>query len=280
MTRTTAPFGRRPAVVTAREEHGAYVVIRACDADGPVPRAGQFYMLSAAERWGGGEGERPFLPRAFSVLRARAGELHFLIEDVGPGTNRLCELGRGDRLNLVGPLGNGFAPPREGGRPILVGGGVGIAPLAIWQDELRAGGTESPVLLGFRDAAHVHGAALLTNPTVATDDGSVGHHGLVTDLLEDELDGRADEAEVYACGPPAMLEAVRELCAERDVPAQLALESGMACGFGACFGCVVPTVDGYVRLCVDGPVMEAAALADASSVGSSADAELRGAGRR
>jgi NAD(P)H-flavin reductase len=94
---------------------------------------------------------------------------------------------------------------------------------------------------------------------VATDDGSVGHHGLVTDLLAAELD-RDAHAEVFACGPPPMLEAVRALCSERGVPAQLALESGMACGFGACFGCVVPTRSGYVRLCVDGPVLEAAEL--------------------
>ena len=96
------------------------------------------------------------------------------------------------------------------------------------------------------------GAELLTDARVATDDGSAGHHGLVTELLEDELD-RDPHAEVYACGPPAMLEAVRALCAVREIPAQLALESGMACGFGACFGCVVPTRGGYLRLCVDGP---------------------------
>lgn len=263
MTRTTAPFGRRAAGVIVREEHGAYVVVRAHDADGPVPRAGQFYMLSAAEGWGGGEGERPFLPRAFSVLRARAGELHFLIENVGPGTRRLCELGPGDGLNLVGPLGNGFSAPREGRRPILVGGGVGIAPLAIWQDEL---GGRATTLLGFRDEPHAHGAALLTNPIVATDDGSVGHHGLVTERLEDELDAD-DGAEVYACGPPPMLEAVRAICTDRGVPAQLALESGMACGFGACFGCVVPTVDGYIRLCVDGPVLDGARLESALVAG-------------
>jgi len=103
------------------------------------------------------------------------------------------------------------------------------------------------------------GAALLRNPRVATDDGSVGRQGLVTGLLAEELDADP-RATVYACGPPAMLEAVRALCAEHDVPAQLALESGMACGFGACFGCGVPTREGYVRLCVDGPVLDAAAL--------------------
>ena len=103
------------------------------------------------------------------------------------------------------------------------------------------------------------GAALLPGARVATDDGSVGHHGLVTELLRSEL-GCDPRAVVYACGPPPMLEAVRALCAAEGVPAQLALESGMACGFGACFGCVVPTRGGYVRLCVDGPVLDAAEL--------------------
>jgi dihydroorotate dehydrogenase electron transfer subunit len=262
--RIEAPFGARAVCVTGVERHGAYTVLRCADPGGPRPAAGQFYMLRAAERWGGGADERPYLPRAFSVLRAPAAddELHFLIEDVGPGTARLCELGPGEELVLVGPLGIGFAPPREGRRPLLAGGGVGIAPLAIWHDQL----VDARVLLGFRDAAHAPGAALLPGASVATDDGSVGHHGLVTELLAAELDDdRA--AEVYACGPPAMLEAVRALCAERDVPAQLALESGMACGYGACFGCVVPTVDGYIRLCVDGPVVDAARLETALTLG-------------
>jgi dihydroorotate dehydrogenase electron transfer subunit len=264
MSRPAAPFGRRAATVTARETHGAYVVLRCSDPGGPTPRAGQFYMLAAAERWGGGEAERPFLPRAFSVLRARDRELQFLIEDVGPGTNRLCELQPGEELLLVGPLGNGFTDPPEDRQPLLVGGGVGIAPLAIWQDEL---GPRTPAIVGFRDAEHAAGAALLHAPIVATDDGSVGHHGLVTEPLEDALDERGEHLEVYACGPPAMLEAVRAICADRGVPAQLALESGMACGFGACFGCVVPTVDGYVRLCVDGPVLAADRLASALTAG-------------
>jgi dihydroorotate dehydrogenase electron transfer subunit len=254
--RVQAPFCRRTALITARELHGDYVVLRCDDRSGPRPQAGQFYMLAAATRWGGGEGGRPFLPRAFSVLRAPVDgdELWFLIEDVGPGTNRLCELDAGDGLLLVGPLGLGFRPPGEGRHPLLVGGGVGIAPLAIWQDVLVV--ATSP-LLGFRDAAHAAGAELLTGACVATDDGSVGHHGLVTELLIDELDGGAGgAAEVYACGPPPMLEAIRGLCAQRDVPAQLALESGMACGYGACFGCVVPTKTGYVRLCIDGPVLD------------------------
>jgi dihydroorotate dehydrogenase electron transfer subunit len=258
-TRVTAPFGRRTIPIIAAEQYGAYVVLRCEDDAGPRPQAGQFYMLSAAHRWGGGAGERPFLPRAFSVLRApsQSSELQFLIEDVGPGTKRLTELAGGEHLNIVGPLGRPFEPPRDGRLALLVGGGVGIAPLAIWQDELRAAGSEPEVLLGFRDAPHAAGAALLRDPALATDDGSVGHHGLVTELLARHADR---QVEVYACGPPPMLEAVRALCAEHALPAQLALESGMACGYGACFGCVVPTRDGYVRLCVDGPVLDAELL--------------------
>jgi NAD(P)H-flavin reductase len=244
-------------------------------------------MLAAAERWGGGEGERPFLPRAFSYLRSTpiasasppagpaspgpaAGPAHrveFLWEDVGPGTERLSELQPGDGLWLLGPLGIGFAHPPGPGFALLVGGGVGIVPLACWEDELHEAALERDwdeappprVLLGFRDADHAPAADLLRAPRVATDDGSVGYHGLVTELLVAELEAD-DRFTVYACGPPPMLESVRAICAERDIRAQLALESGMACGFGACFGCVVPTRDGYVRLCVDGPVLNAGAL--------------------
>jgi dihydroorotate dehydrogenase electron transfer subunit len=255
--RTLAPPGRRRVPVTAQRRLGAYTLLACTDRDGPAPDPGQFYMLATAERWGGGDDERPFLPRAFSVLRSGGDRREFVLEDVGPGTRRLAELRPGDGLWLLGPLGRGFGPPRDGRQAVLVGGGVGIAPLAIWSDVLAAEppGRAPLVLLGFRDAEHAEGAALIPDARVATDDGSVGHHGLVTDLLDLSV-----RIEVYACGPPPMLEAVRARCAEHAVPAQLALESGMACGFGACFGCVVPTRDGYVRLCVDGPVLEASAL--------------------
>jgi NAD(P)H-flavin reductase len=263
--RTLAPVGRRLAEVTGHRRVGAYDVVSCDDPDGPAPDPGQFYMLAAAERWGGAQGERPFLPRAFSVLRRHAdGTLDFLLEDVGPGTNRLCALRPGDGVWVLGPLGNGFAPARGGRRPVLAGGGVGIAPLAILYDALGPG---TPTLLGFRDAPHAEGAELIPGAQVATDDGSVGHHGLVTDLLRADL-ALDPHAEVYACGPPPMLEAVRVLAEELEVPAQLALESGMACGFGACFGCVVPTRTGYLRLCVDGPVLDAAELETALVPGS------------
>jgi dihydroorotate dehydrogenase electron transfer subunit len=260
--RTQAPPERRVATVSGVERLGAYRVVTALDASGPVdPRPGQFYMLAAEERWGGGGDERPYLPRAFSYARARSTtdgvELDFLLESVGPGTARLASLEPGEGLALVGPLGTGFRAPPAGARPVLVGGGIGVAPLLCLHDALAE---PSTVLLGFRTAAHAQAAALFAGkPAVATDDGSVGRHGLVTELLRERL-AAGPSAAVYACGPPAMLESVRALCAEREVPAQLALEAGMACGFGACFGCVVPTREGYVRLCVDGPVLDASRL--------------------
>ena len=230
---------------------GRYVVLVTAD---PLARAlpGQFYMLAAAERWGGGEGERPFLARAVSVMRAHDdGVVEFLLEDVGPGTKRLCELQAGEDLTLVGPLGNGFSA--SGPDTLLVGGGIGIAPLLAVQDAW--GGL---ALLGFRDAEHAAGAQSFAGAAVATDDGSVGHHGLVTDLLDRELE-RAP-GPIRACGPPALLDAVRDRAGAHGVSAELALEAPMACGFGACYGCVVATVDGYKRVCVDGPVFEAAVL--------------------
>jgi len=253
-----APFGRRLLTVTGNEQlGGVYRLLRVADPVGPPAAPGQFAMLSAAERWGGGDGQRPYLPRAFSIARQLGEEAQFLLEDVGPGTKRLCELRTGDPLWLLGPLGRGFSAPGEGRRAILVGGGVGIAPLAILQDSLS---TPASVLLGFRDRARVPGAALLDGAQLASDDGSAGHHGRVTELLAGELE-RDPHAVVYACGPAGMLEGVRALCERAAVPAQLALEAGMACGFGACFGCVVPRRGGgYLRVCVDGPVLDAAEL--------------------
>jgi dihydroorotate dehydrogenase electron transfer subunit len=265
---TLAPFGRRAAEVTAVKQIGAYVLISARDAEGPRdPQPGQFYMLSTPERWGGGVDERPYLPRAFSFARAHAdGTLDFLLEAIGPGTDRLASLAPGEGLHLVGPLGLGF-DTAGGGRPLLVGGGIGAAPILALQDLLlQEDALRVPALLGFRTAAHAEAAALFAAPIVATDDGSVGRHAFVTELLRAELDADPG-ASVFACGPPPMLEAVRALCAERDVRAQLALESGMACGYGACFGCVVPTREGYLRLCVDGPVLDAADLETALIAG-------------
>jgi dihydroorotate dehydrogenase electron transfer subunit len=256
--RVLAPFGRRSCRVVGNERLGPYDLVAIADESGPAPLAGQFYMLSTANGWGG-DGGRPHLGRAFSVCRARDGRLEFLLEAIGPGTERLGDLAPGEEAWVVGPLGIGFRDPTPRSRALLVGGGIGVAPLVIWAHALLQRGTPTATLLGFRNGSFAEAARLFDGETaVATDDGTgPGHHGLVTDLLEERLE---PGDEVYACGPPPMLEAVWRICATRSVPGHLALEAGMACGFGACFGCVVRTRHGYRRLCVDGPVVSVADL--------------------
>lgn len=261
----TAPFGRRRAVVASERRVGAYHLLELVDRDGPDPEPGQFYMLAAGRGWGAGDDERPFLPRACSAMGGVGGRLWFMLEGVGPGTRRLVALNKGEAVWVTGPLGRGFRVPdleqAARRRPLLVGGGVGLPPLVLLSQALLDRQIAYELLLGFRDGAHAQVAGTFARAQVATDDGARGHHGLVTELLEAELD-RDPAAEVFSCGPPPMLEAVRALCLERDVPAQLALESGMACGFGACYGCVVPRTDGgYTRVCVDGPVYAATEIA-------------------
>lgn len=265
--RVLAPFERRRAEVVANQPTGGYRIVAAIDPGGPLPAAGQFYMLAAERGWGGGA-ERPYLPRAFSVAeatRSPTGEirLSFLLEDVGPGTNRLAELEAGEGLLLTGPLGKPFSQPHElnpgAAGAILVGGGIGLAPLAILRRRLAEAGIAERSLLGFRDQQHSGGMELFrcSEVRLASEDGHAGHRGYVTDLLAVVLEGDgAASAAVYACGPPAMLEAVRLLCERAGVACELAMESPMACGFGACFGCAVPLRSGgYMRLCVDGPVI-------------------------
>jgi dihydroorotate dehydrogenase (NAD+) catalytic subunit len=270
----SAPFGRRLCEVSANAVSGGYRVFSMLDREGPAPEPGQFYMLAAAQGWGEVDG-RPYLPRAISVAETapakEAVRLDFLVESVGPGTDRLCELEPGEEIWVTGPLGNSFRTPMQvnpdAAGAILVGGGVGIAPLAIWRRHLVEQGIPLRVLLGFRDQAHSGGlnelfcsaGNLCPDVKLATEDGHAGHQGFVTDLLATMLAGDdAGSAVAYACGPPAMLEAVKALCADRGVSYELAEESPMACGFGACFGCAVPKPGGgYIRLCVDGPVTSA-----------------------
>jgi dihydroorotate dehydrogenase electron transfer subunit len=264
--RVVAPFGRRRCEVTRNLPSGGYRIFSAIDPTGPEPSAGQFYMLAADAGWGG-EGGRPYLARAFSVADAeRKGSgvrLDFLVQAVGPGTSRLAALEPGEGLWIHGPLGRPFSAPTQvaddAAGAILVGGGIGVAPLAIWRRQLLAAGIPARVLLGFRDRANSGGLDLFdcSEIRLASEDGHTGHRGYITDLLAVLLEGDdVGSAAVYACGPPAMLEAVRVLCADRGVACELALEAPMACGFGACFGCAIPLSDGgYMRLCVDGPVV-------------------------
>jgi dihydroorotate dehydrogenase (NAD+) catalytic subunit len=267
----TAPPGRRLCEVADNRASGGYRVFSLRDEEGPEPAPGQFYMLAAERHWEE-RGGRPFLPRALSVADAMPGEgsvrLDFLVEGVGPGTERLCALEAGECVWVNGPLGNAFSEPRElspgAAGAILVGGGIGIAPLALLRRRFAARGVPTQILLGFRDRVHSGGLDdLFSNCQIglASDDGHLGERGYVTDLLAAMLAGDdAGSAAVYSCGPPAMLEAVAELCLARGVACELAMESPMACGFGACFGCAVPRPGGgFARLCVDGPVLRSQA---------------------
>ena len=176
------------------------------------------------------------LPRPMSLCLAPPGELAFLIDPIGPGTQVLCSSNEGDEIHVLGPLGNGFR--LDVARPLLVGGGIGIAPLP-WLSE-RLGGP--PAVLGFRSEWHAEAAALVSNAEVVVEPA------YVTELIEPGFD-------VLACGPEPMLEAVRAICPG----AQLAWEAPMACGYGACYGCAVEIGGDWKRLCVEGPVLQAAA---------------------
>jgi len=155
---------RRELIVAGVQRLGAYHLLRVADG-GPEPLAGQFAMLAAVEGWGGGQDERPLLSRALSIARRADGHSLFLLEDVGPGTARLCAMRPGKRVFSLGPLGKGFTAPAEGRRPILVGGGVGIAPLAILQDQLPGTAT---ALLGFRGSAHAEQGSSTPTTTAST----------------------------------------------------------------------------------------------------------------
>ena len=204
--------------VTAAEQVGPYTLLAVERGGLEAGDPGQFFMLEAPGR---------LLPRPMSVCRANGRELEFLIDPIGPGTRALCALEPGDELHVLGPLGNGFDLTVE--RPLLVGGGIGIAPLPFLSQ--RLGGP--PALLGFRSEWHAEAAVLVPNAEVCIEPT------YVTELLP------GGDVDVLACGPEPMLAALRALAPD----AQLAWEAPMACGYGACYGCAVE-IDGELkRLC-------------------------------
>ncbi|MGN6558139.1 MAG: hypothetical protein ACTHLH_09045, partial [Solirubrobacterales bacterium] len=186
----TAPFGRRLCEVAENKQTGGYRIFSLLDREGPAPEPGQFYMLASERSWGEDSG-RPFLPRAISVAEtapAKEGvRLDFLVEGVGPGTDRLCELEAGEGVWVAGPLGNSFSTPKQvnpdAAGAILVGGGIGIAPMAIWRRHLVEKGIPLRVLLGFRNQQHsggldelfCAGGSLCPDVRLATEDGHAGH---------------------------------------------------------------------------------------------------------
>jgi dihydroorotate dehydrogenase electron transfer subunit len=228
---------------------------------------GQFVMLSPGAL-GAAARSDPLLPRPMAVYRERCVGEELLVEILfkrhGRGTALLAECAPGARVGVVGPLGRGFRLPAQG-RALLVAGGTGIASVYELAARLaRRGPDAASVLLGARSAADLMGAsdfaALGVRTEIATEDGSLGARGLVTQLLETALAGDPS-ATVYACGPTAMMRRCAEIAALRATPCSVSLENPMACGFGVCLGCAAPLRQGgFALVCRDGPVLDAGAV--------------------
>ncbi len=233
----------------------------------PRPAPGQFVMVRPAQ------GEPPFWRRAYSVAgfsEDGAGALlELMVKVVGPGTALWLELPLGTRALLLGPLGNGFRLEPAAARVALVAGGIGLPPVRFAIPRLAANRSRCDLYLGALTAAEVLDpegcrrdlATVDGELVVATDDGTAGEAGRVTEVFERHLEGGVDYDLVLGCGPMPMLRALAAVTARRGLPAQLALEERMGCGVGVCLGCIVPTADGsHVRLCTEGPVLDAAAV--------------------
>lgn len=226
---------------------------------------GQFFQIRV-----GGNGGAFFLRRPFAPAENTSDGLVFYYAVVGAGTRALAAMPAGSTANVLAPLGNGYSLPAPGTRVMLAGGGCGAPSLAPLARALRARGVQTTVVLGARTAG-----ALLDQETfvrvadrliIATDDGSMGCRGTVVDACRIEREDIASFDRLYACGPLPMLRAVAGLAREHGVACEVSLEERMACGFGACMGCVVPVLTGegasaFRRVCHDGPVFDSRVLA-------------------
>ncbi|MGE4558931.1 MAG: dihydroorotate dehydrogenase electron transfer subunit [Desulfobulbus sp.] len=222
---------------------------------------GQFVMAAC------GTTLDPLLRRPFSIHRCPGdGTVHLLIKIVGKGTGLLAGLQPGESVDLLGPLGKGFSYQPEL-TSCLVGGGVGIAPLLFLVEQANLQFPEHTpivVFLGARTGEDVHRIGiefqqLGCQVTIATDDGSLGHHGLVTEPLAEAI---SSMQKAYVCGPMPMMAATAALCKVAGIGCEVSLESHMACGLGACLGCTVHGADGqYLHVCKRGPVVLAEEVA-------------------
>lgn len=252
--------------VVAREALGGeYYRLRLRPARRFAAQPGQFAMLKVADSID------PLLRRPFSLHRVLpSGEFEVLFRVVGQGTRLLSAVQVGSRVDALAPLGHGF--PLDAKNPLLVGGGVGVAPLLFLTEALLDRGARPKLLLGGRSdrdiLCHDDFGCLAVPYELATEDGSLGEAGLVTRLLQRALKTAPPAVTVYACGPAPMLAAVAHVCADHRVPCWVSMEAYMACGVGACLGCVIPGTQGeYLRVCKEGPVFPAQAVAWESLLG-------------
>lgn len=242
----TAPLLRRESI------GDFYHVLTFDMPQGTPARPGQFTMVRGGE-WG----ESPLLPRPMSYLSGGTTP-SMLVKVLGDGTIRMGRAEPGEPFSLLGPLGKGWRAHDPSKRQVLVAGGVGIAPLLFWARELIAQGQRPLILYGGRtgrDLPLADDALELGDLEIATEDGSRGIKGRVTDLLQKWL---TPNVEVFTCGPDRMLAAVAQKCASAHVACEVSLEAPMACGFGVCLGCAIPTVGGgYLYACAEGPCIDA-----------------------
>ncbi len=228
-------------------------------------RPGQFVHVMVSQDTG------MLLRRPFTIYTVEGNEITMLYQIIGEGTKRLSEMLKGEPLQVLGPLGNMFDFKAKPEPAILVGGGAGIASLMLLAVALRENGIQTFGLVGAQRRSRLLSVVDLESigisVHIATDDGSIGHHGYVTDVLADLLE-KTDYScpTIYACGPHGMLSAVTKIALDFEVPAQIAMENRMGCAMGVCLGCVCPVrIDAdrveYQRVCTEGPVFNAADIA-------------------
>ena len=258
------PANRDAPLVAKEPLAGAYILLTFRHPEiARQARAGQFVMIKA------GTSAEPPLRRPFSILDAdpAAGTFRLFLKAVGPGSRALADMRPGEPAQCLGPLGVPFTPPADGRQALMVAGGYGIAPFHLFCRELGDARKGARVFYGGRTAAdlQIRDAfdALGVSLVPATDDGSLGHRGRVTEPLEAHLDAHVGPFQVYACGPDAMLHAVARVAERRGVPAQVSLDPWMGCGVGTCLGCVVRMQSAedprphYRCACTEGPVFDA-----------------------
>jgi len=205
---------------------------------------GQFYMLKAND-------DALPLMRPISVYNVENEKLHFLYKVVGKGTDLFSKLQKDDKIELLGPLGNGFPCHEVSGSIALVGGGIGIPPLFETAKSLAKNGCKVDVFLGYKDElfAYEPFEEMCENIFIASETGNEGYKGFITDIFHAQ-----NYNAVFTCGPEIMMKRVKELCDAQQTPVWLSMENRMACGIGACLVCTCKTTEGMKRCCKEGPV--------------------------
>ena len=222
-----------------------------------TPAAGQFFMLHP-------ERSNCLLARPISVYHVDksffgATEIQFLILVKGEGTKELCNLQEGDKVKLLGPCGNKFPVPEKSSKKVLiVGGGIGVAPVAGFAETLPDGSYD--FYASFKSGSHGLEHIKPSKLTITTDDGSVGVHGMLPAALTEEAVREGNYSAVYACGPTPMLAYVKQVAEKCGVQCWLSMEARMACGVGVCLGCTIDTSEGKKRCCKDGPIFDSRIL--------------------